>query len=134
MSFELLNRKDAPIKDKEFGIDVKFGFVTSDHIAEIQGILGGSRNPSVTVALYAMRECISELTVNGEWLQPKALGFNINPNGEKARPFLYALSSLVIEELILSDEDAKKSPTPPQTSSQEKTEEAAPTASTLDKG
>ena len=111
--FKLLNRKDAPLELKEIGLRIKLGFVMPEHVAELQGLFARSKNADITVGIYALREIISDLVLEGESINPQYLGYNIDTNDADSTILLKGISALVIQELLVSDAIKKKSGTEP---------------------
>jgi len=113
MEFKLLKRKDAPLETPELNLRIRLGFVQAEHIAELQGIFLKSKAPQVAVALYALREFISELELDGSLLVPRHIGLHADVGDADTRTLLKAVSTLVINELLVSEEYRKKSASVP---------------------
>jgi len=113
MALKLLTRKDAPVKNEEMGIEVRFGRLMPEHIAIVQGLMQTAETRTVSavkVGTFALREMISELSVRGEKHDPLALGFNIDTRDPDNVVFLMGITIMIVNELIVTDE-AKKKPT-----------------------
>ena len=134
MALKLLTRKDTLLESKEMGVALKLGGLLPEHIAEMQGIRSESKNPAMALALYAMRHCMTELTIAGEDYSPRQLSYQIDTKDKECAAALTVIASLVIEHSLLDDDTRKKLQQQRTTSLQAKTEEAATTANTADKG
>ncbi len=110
---KLLTRKDNALENKELGIRLRLGFVLPEHVAEIQGFFRISSNPSTRIALYALRECVSEVEVDGERHDPRQLSYNIDTTDSENQPFLLGVAALIVEHLLVSDDVKKKSGSEP---------------------
>ncbi len=109
MALKLLTRKDAPLEHEEAGIRIRLGRLLPEHIAEMKGLLTSSHKPGVTLAIYALRECISEISVRGEEeLNPRQLSYQLDTNDPDNEAFLTVVSAMLIEELLVSEEARKK--------------------------
>ncbi len=115
MALKLLTRKDAPVENKEMGILVRFGRLMPEHITTMQGLLqaGTTRQAAYTsMAMFALREVVSELTVKGETYDPLALGYTLDTKDADNQTFLVGISAIIIQELLLSDDAKKKQSAP----------------------
>jgi len=119
MKFKLLERKDTLIEDKEHGVSFRVAALLPEHVLEMQEIAGESRAASFAVALYAMRNCMSELTVGGEDINPRLVARDLDTRNMDASSttLLYAIGNMVFREIMISDEVRKKLLPQPKTSS-----------------
>ncbi len=111
MALKLLTRKDAPLKDETMGIEVRLGRLLPEHIAEVQGLLQTAETRTVAavkVGMFALRKIVSEISVRGEKYDPLALGYTLDTRDADNAVFLTGLSSMIIEELLVTDEAKKK--------------------------
>jgi len=116
MSLKLLTRKDAPVRDESLGIEVRFGRLMPEHIAIVQGQLQTAETrqaASAKVGMFALREMVSELSVKGESYDPLALGHLLDTRDADNIAFLMGLTSIVINELLVTEDAKKKLTAPP---------------------
>jgi len=112
MSLKLLNRKDAVLVNRELGIRLKLGRLLPEHIAEMQGILRTSRNASITLGIYVLREAASELIVNGEDYDPVRLSYTADTKDPDVAAVMTGVSALAIQDALVDEAMRKKSPSP----------------------
>lgn len=109
MKFKLLERTDSLLTTDDGSSSFRLGRLNPEDIAEIKGILRISKNPMVTIALYAMRHCMTELTIGGEPIEnPAQLSYRNNPSDPVTEAGLAMMSAKIMEEVILDDEARKK--------------------------
>lgn len=128
MALKLINRKDALLKNEGLGISLKLGRLLPEHVSEMRGLLYESRSPKTTVAIYAMRECMSELTLNGEEYDPRTASYLVDTNDKDTVVSLTGITALLVEELLATEEIKKKLLALRETSLQEKEPNAAGSA------
>lgn len=134
MKLKLLERTDAPIEDKEHGIRFRLGGLLPEHAAEMKGLMYSSKSPSAAMAIYAMRECMTELEVGGEEIEPRKASVSLDYSDANTQALLDYIAALLVEHVILDDEARKKLQQQRLTSSQAKMQKAAKRAHSKDKG
>ena len=109
----LLTRTDALLKDKDSGVSIRLGDLDPEHITEMRAMVRMKGDGESSIALYALRTCISELTVNGKEFQPKVVSRKVNPVEKNGAHLLTVVATLVINAVLVSDEIRKKLNSPP---------------------
>lgn len=125
MGLKLLSGNDGLLKNEEAGVSLKLGRLLPEHIAELQGLRYTSNEPAITMAVFALREIISELTVQKDDYEPRKLSFTLDTADDDNKAICHVISALLIEKLLMDDEALKKLKKLRKTSSKETTEKAA---------
>jgi len=140
MNFKLLNRKDATLTEmltdygNKHSVSLKLGNVLPDDISEMKAMRFVGTAPHIKIALYALRECITELTIKGKDYNPRELSFTLDTRDDETEKLCYVIAAIVMEAVVLDEEALKKLKQQREISSQEAAPSSAKTAQKVKKG
>jgi len=106
---KLLNRKDDLHSDDDLGISIKLARLLPEHVSEMRSMFHSREDAAAAIAIYALRHSISELTNDGEELNPVHISYHIDTTDKEVQPFLYAVATLVTDACLIPEDIKKKS-------------------------